>query len=304
MPEAQVEITTRGRGGSIFYREGNNTARFDWEFALPPALALIFGHTAQHWDANYPWAAGRQEEVYNFVAEEVVRQKAPDCGHELDLATGTLTILMVRNARRAAVSAQVKARVLRKSKKSGEGHEGGQVKKLSKRAQAQWVETLAQRGAMTPQDVEALAAIDLPAARAAVEAASKDHLSIDTRLAAAEVMHQQGRLPDLDAFIARQLRLIDRPANGLDRALRLAREHSSDKVKQALLWASYNTTECAPHCAALLLNLTCAAKEPFDDKIQQMLQKLDLHNSYFDRKKAFDELCQFVKMELDTSAAD
>ena len=46
-----------------------------------------------------------------------------------------------------------------------------------------------------------------------------------------------------------------------------------------------------------------AAKEPFDAEVTQMLEKLGLHNSYFDRKAAFDELSRRVDMELDTDVA-
>ena len=68
-----VEITQSGRGGSITYREGENTVAFDWEFGASPAIALIFGPTAQAWDRQYPWAAGRQAEIYDFVGAEAVR---------------------------------------------------------------------------------------------------------------------------------------------------------------------------------------------------------------------------------------
>ena len=51
-------ISTSGRGGSVYYREGDNTAVFDWEFGAPPALALIFGANAEAWDRRYPWRLG------------------------------------------------------------------------------------------------------------------------------------------------------------------------------------------------------------------------------------------------------
>jgi hypothetical protein len=156
----------------------------------------------------------------------------------------------------------------------------------------------------TWREVEALAAIGTEAARQAVDAASNSHLSIDIRLAAAEAMHGQGRLPGLDTFLARQIRNLSRPSEGLKRALQLAERYPSDTVKQALLWASYNATECAPHCAGLLLTLSGVGKAPFPDQLNQLLLKLDLHNSYFDRKAAFDELCRLVGMQLDHAAAN
>jgi len=300
----KVEITTSGRGGSILYREGDQTVNFDWEFALPPALTLIFGSTAKHWDANYPWASGRQEEIYNFVAEEVVRQKAPGCIYEVDFDTGTLTIIMAAYVKRSKSYQKFTASMVPKPERAGDPYDIATIKRMPGREQEKLVDLLTQRGQVTWRDVEALAIINSPKARAAVDAASQDYLSIDTRLAAAEVMNREGRLPDMDTFLAREIRQLSDPAIGLQRALEIARRHPSETVKQALLWASYNTTECAPHCASLLLTLTATAKEPFDEKVKLMLQKLGLHNSYFDRKAAFDELCELVKMELDTSVAD
>jgi hypothetical protein len=47
-----------------------------------------------------------------------------------------------------------------------------------------------------------------------------------------------------------------------------------------------------------LLLLTGSAKEPFEENLKDVLQKLDLHNSYFDRKAAFDQLCRIIGMTL------
>jgi hypothetical protein len=103
--------------------------------------------------------------------------------------------------------------------------------------------------------VDALAQIDHPTARAAVDEASRHHLSVDVRLAAAEGLHSRGTLPDLEAVLTRELRLLNRRTDGLARALRLAETHPTPAVKQALLWASWNQTECAADCARLLLKL-------------------------------------------------
>jgi hypothetical protein len=117
-------------------------------------------------------------------------------------------------------------------------------------------------------------------------------------------MRRQGRMPDLDAFLARQLRNLAYPANGLTRALRLAERHPTEAVKQALLWASYNCTECAPHCASLLLSLAGVGKDRSDVDLRPLLLKLGLHNSSFDRDAAFAELCRLAAMQLDSSAGD
>src|SRR5215813_8492461 len=90
---ATVEITQSGRGGSITYREGGNAVGFEWEFGASPAIALIFGAAAEVWDRRYPWAAGRQAEIYDVVGAEAVRQQAEGAQFEVDLERGTVSIL-------------------------------------------------------------------------------------------------------------------------------------------------------------------------------------------------------------------
>jgi hypothetical protein len=88
----QVEIITSGGGGSIVYREGSHTVDFGWEFAMPPAVALLFGPSALQWQHTMPWAADRRAEIFATVGEEVVRQKAPDGEFIVDLDTGIIQI--------------------------------------------------------------------------------------------------------------------------------------------------------------------------------------------------------------------
>jgi hypothetical protein len=101
MSSRKVEISSSGGGGSIYYREGENTADFDWEFAASPALALIYGANSETWGQCYPWAAERQAEVFDFVAQEAVRQQAPSCGLEIDLEGGNITIIPLAYTKRS-----------------------------------------------------------------------------------------------------------------------------------------------------------------------------------------------------------
>jgi hypothetical protein len=314
-PKGTVEIAQSGRGGSITYREGGDTAAFDWEFGTSSAIALVFGPTAHVWDRQYPWAAGRQAEIYDFVGAEAVRQKAPDARFEVDLDGGTISVLegsraegttpVVARVRHTAAYERFLASVVPawQAWREDETYDLAGIAEMTAAERSEVVALLAGREP-TWREIDALAAIDADAARQAIDAAAKNHLSIDARLAAAEVMHEQGRLADLDSLLAREIRNLSRPKDGLARALRLAEHHPSETVKQALLWASYNATECAPRCAGLLLTLTGAAKPPSPEQLTQLLRKLDLHNSYFDRKAAFDELCRLVAMELDHGAAN
>jgi hypothetical protein len=254
----QVEIVTSGRGGSVVYREGSRTVDFSWEFAMPPALALLFGPSALRWKHALSWAVGRQAEIFDTVGKEVVRQQAPGGEFIVDLDTGIIQIN--RSLLRATEPPATKA---------------------------------------IPRKVDTPAAVEIPATRDTLDAALHDHLSIEKRLAAAEVLHSQQRLDDIDLFLAGQIRKLHRIDDGLERAMRLAAAFPTDAVKQALLWASHNATVCAPHCASMLLRLMCTEQEPFGEDVQRMLQKLDRHNSSLDRAAALAQLCSRVSMTLD-----
>ena len=92
MSIAEVTISQRGRAGSIAYREGAEAVTFEWEFG-GSVVALIWGTKRSAWDGSCPWAKGRQAEIYDFVAKEVIRQKAPNSRIEIDLDSGTITVL-------------------------------------------------------------------------------------------------------------------------------------------------------------------------------------------------------------------
>jgi hypothetical protein len=337
MVKPKVEITESGRGGSIYYREGENSVAFDWEFALSPVLAEISGTKAGNWDQTHPWAVGRQAEIFDFVAKEVVRQKADDCAFEIELASGSIVIFqlpekfldlrMMRLARPSVVTSRPKARRAHKSRSTSErptlayehfiasmpgigaqwdeGHtyDLTSFKNMSKTERRLVVGMLTGRD-VTCREIAVFAEDDSPEALAALQSATQHHLSIETRLAAAEVLDKRGRMPEMEEFLARQIRLLYRPDQGLERALTLAKKHPSETIKQALLWASWNSTDCAPHCARLLLSLTGAVSEPLGPDHELMLSKLGRHSSHFERKAAFDQLCDLVRMELNQSDSE
>jgi hypothetical protein len=284
---SRVEISDGGRAGTITYREGLHTASFYWEFAISPALAILTGPSARDWDRLCPWAAGRQEQIFGHVAREVIRQKASECTPEIDLASGTITLLEPRSTARG-----------RKRRGSSPRGRLDAVGELADDELEQLIDLML-RDEMSGPIVDGLAQIDHPTARAAVDEASRHHLSVDVRLAAAEAIHARGAMADLEPVLIRELKMLNRRTDGLARALRLAEEHPTPAVKQALLWASWNQTECAPDCARLLLKLVGGATAVA--AMADVLPGLDLHTSFFQRKAAFEALCQKVAMTLDPS---
>src|SRR5262249_41352729 len=115
--------------------------------------------------------------------------------------------------------------------------------------------------------------------------------------AAAEALHARGTVPDLGPVITRELRMLNRRSDGLARALRLAAAHPTPAVKQALLWASWNQTECSLDCARLLVDIA-GGKEAVA-AMGPRLEGLGFHRSFFERKAAFEALCETVGMTLD-----
>jgi hypothetical protein len=86
-----VHIIERGRDGEILYIEKGNTCRFYWEFLGGDAIVGVTFPKKDKWDTTIPWAAGRQDEIMQIVAREVVRKKAP--GHRVRWADGSFDIL-------------------------------------------------------------------------------------------------------------------------------------------------------------------------------------------------------------------
>lgn len=316
MPSAEVTITQTGRGGGIHYHEGRHSIPFDWEFGMSPALALIWGPKAAQWDAQFPWAAGRQAKVYDFVGAEVVRQKASGHHFSYDLDAGTMDILeggaptIVRPAAAPPRKhSEAYERFLESVIPVWQSWEENQHYDVAALAGLDPEELPAAAALLTGRDitwreVDALAAIKLPAAREAVQAALTHHLSIDTRLAAAEALHAADPGFDLETLLARQIRALNRPTEGLRRSLRLAASHPTPAIQQALLWSSYNCTDCAPACAELLLTLRGVVTPPLDAETKALLADLGYHNSSFTRSAAFETLCKRVGMQLDLDAAD
>jgi hypothetical protein len=284
---SRVEISDGGRAGTLTYREGLHTASFYWEFAISPALAILTGPAERDWDRLCPWAAGRQEEVFEHVAREVIRQKASECTPEIDLASGTITLLEPR-------------RTARGRKRRGSSPRGplDAVGELADDELLQLIDLML-RDEISGPIVDGLAQIDHPKARAAVDEASRHHLSVDVRLAAAEALQARGTLADLEPVLTRELRVLNRRADGLARALRLAEAHPTPAVKQALLWASWNQTECAADCARLLVKLVSGAKAV--TAMADVFSGLGLHASFFQRKADFEALCRKVGMTLEPS---
>jgi hypothetical protein len=92
MPEFSIKIEERGRCGVITYREGSHLISFEYEFGGGDCLAIIFGPKQEKWDTAYPWAIGRQLQIFTDMSNEVIARRAKGCFAQIDLRTGAVEI--------------------------------------------------------------------------------------------------------------------------------------------------------------------------------------------------------------------
>lgn len=86
-----IHVSQRFRGGTLSYREAEHEVPFEWELC-GSAVLIIWGTKKRSWDVNHPWAAGRQSEIYDFVANEMTLGKPLASKFKIDLESGTITI--------------------------------------------------------------------------------------------------------------------------------------------------------------------------------------------------------------------
>lgn len=128
--------------------------------------------------------------------------------------------------------------------------------------------------------------------------------SEDDRLIALTALHRVKAIDDFEQRLAGQIRKLTDVGAALTRALLLAEEYPTDAVRQALLWATWNRTSCAPFCAGMVCYLTKITDEPFDLARRDLFLRFDRQTSYLDRKEAFAELCELVGMKFQPEQGD
>ena len=75
----KVIIETRGQAGAIIYTEASDSLRCDWEYGAYDIIAIVWATLPVDWDSTYPWAKGRKQEIIRRIADEVIKQNAPNC---------------------------------------------------------------------------------------------------------------------------------------------------------------------------------------------------------------------------------
>lgn len=145
------------------------------------------------------------------------------------------------------------------------------------------------------RDVEALAALDSPRARAAIQAAI-DHSNAKVR--AAVMRYATGLIPDRSRVTAlvrslREARLFGGLSQTLDE---VAAFHPPEIVEALLQGALEREGEVAVHFAAMLAFLHCRAAEPFDMEQRQFFLRFNTEDRG-ERKAAYRELCALIGVD-------
>ncbi len=79
----RVEYEQMGRAGMVTYFDGNIKIVFDWEFAGGDGVVIIFVPNSAQWEKATGTPAGERQAILEFVAEQVIRDQAPNCRYEI-----------------------------------------------------------------------------------------------------------------------------------------------------------------------------------------------------------------------------
>ena len=77
------ECQPAGRDGFFFYHEGSREIPFYWEYGGSDVLVIVRILEPDKFDLRYPWAATRRREIFERVAQELIRGR-PTCRTEID----------------------------------------------------------------------------------------------------------------------------------------------------------------------------------------------------------------------------
>lgn len=103
---ARVTIIESGREGRVEYGEGLHTINGYWEFGGNDVVTIVSMGSPEDWQRSHAWAMDKRASILRFVADEVVRQRAPSCTAEIDERSGNIVL---RQGRDGASPANVAA---------------------------------------------------------------------------------------------------------------------------------------------------------------------------------------------------
>lgn len=88
----RVTITEDGRSGNVAYSEGLRSITGYWEFGGNDVVAIVSMGARSEWERSHAWAVERRADILRFVADEVVRHRAPTCRADIDMESGDILL--------------------------------------------------------------------------------------------------------------------------------------------------------------------------------------------------------------------
>ena len=80
----RLECVPTGRDGFIFYHEGSQAIPLYWEYGGGDVVVIVRMLDPDKFGLKYPWAVGREREIFERIAQEVIQQQAPTCRAKID----------------------------------------------------------------------------------------------------------------------------------------------------------------------------------------------------------------------------
>ena|SRR5436190_23892003 len=79
-----VECEPVGSSGYFFYHEGSRELPLYWEYGGGDVVVIVRADDPSKFATKHPWINGREKEILERVAGEVIRRRAPGCRPDID----------------------------------------------------------------------------------------------------------------------------------------------------------------------------------------------------------------------------
>lgn len=90
--QRSVTLIERGREGQVLYTEGLRSITGSQEFGGGDVVAIVSMGSEKDWRHSHGWALVRRSQILRYIAEEVIRQRAPSCAAEIDESSGDILL--------------------------------------------------------------------------------------------------------------------------------------------------------------------------------------------------------------------
>lgn len=77
---ATLAFSSQGRGGTVRYRDHRTAFDMWWEFALPPAVAIIGVATRDAWERDTGIPLGERDRTLEWIADRALRDQVSSGG--------------------------------------------------------------------------------------------------------------------------------------------------------------------------------------------------------------------------------